>query len=65
MPEIANNTASFSQFKVRNNKYTEILKKHHMKVTRDRVEDFRRTMFEIVDIKNGRKQPDEDDFAGP
>ena len=22
-------------------------------------------MVEIVDIKNGRKQPDEDDFAGP
>jgi len=36
-----------------------------MKITRDRVEDFRKTMVEIIDIKNGRKQPDEDDCAGP
>lgn len=33
-----------------------IIKQHQLRLTNERVEDFRSTLFEIVDIKNG-KQP--------
>lgn len=43
----------------RNKHYPEILKKNNMKVTKERLlNDFRDTMKEIINVKNGRQRPD-------
>lgn len=47
---------------IRNKKYPEILRKHNLKLTQDRFIDFRKTMKEIVDIKNGLREPDNIDL---
>jgi len=47
-----------SLISVKNQKYKDILKKHNLKLTLDRVQDFRMTLKEIVDIKNGKRNPD-------
>lgn len=42
-----------------NKKYPGILIKHNMKLTKDRLlNDFRDTMREIIDVKNGRTRAD-------
>ena len=33
--------------------YSSVIKKHHLKMTDDRMIDFRGTLQEIVDMKNG------------
>jgi len=39
----------------------DILQRHNMKATLDRVEDFRMTLKEIVDVQNGKKRADYED----
>ena len=42
-----------------NKNYPEILRKNNMKVTQERLlNDFRETMREIVNVKNGRQKAD-------
>lgn len=38
-----------------NVKIPQIIKKHRLKLTKDRITDFRQTMKDIVDLKNGKK----------
>jgi hypothetical protein len=35
-------------------KYISIIDKHHLKVTDERIKDFKSTLKEIVDLKNGK-----------
>ena len=43
---------------VTNKNYPSIIKKHKLRITRDRLGDFRNTMKQIVDLKNGKMMPD-------
>lgn len=46
------------KFLIRNKKYPEIISKHNLRLTQERLENFRGTMKEIIDIKNGKKMED-------
>lgn len=43
---------------IKNQKYPKIFEKYNLRITQDRLEDFRSTMREIIEIKNGEKEPD-------
>jgi len=55
-PNMQNNS---SPKKFVNKNYPDILRKNNMKVTQERLlNDFRETMREIVNVKNGRQKAD-------
>lgn len=41
-----------------NQKIPQIIKKHKLKLTKERLTDFRKTMKDIVDLKNGKRIDD-------
>mgnify|MGYP004535232097 CR=1 FL=1 len=52
---VTKKTGGSPKKKITNKNYPDILRKNNMKVTKDRLlNDFRETMREIVNVKNGR-----------